>query len=306
MTTKRIIALKTITEFHRSRGLPPPQHPLVSIVNYADVHLPADAIGASWVYDFYSIAIKRNLNAKMHYGQKEYDFDEGVMFFIAPGQVFSVSFDGAESWERSGWILLLHPDFLWNNTLADTINKYEYFGYEVNEALHLSEKEETVMKGIIENIQLEYHTNIDRFSQGIIITQIETMLAYAERFYQRQFITRQVSNYEILTRFEKTLQHYFDTDLQYSIGVPTVKHLATELNLSPNYLSTVLKTLTGNSPQQHIHHFLIEKAKIKLSSTGQSVGEIAYELGFEHPQSFNKLFKSKTSLSPLAFRARFS
>ncbi|KAA8484090.1 AraC family transcriptional regulator [Arcticibacter tournemirensis] len=306
MPGKKIIHLKSITEFHRSRGLEAPQHPLISIVNYADIQLSADTADVNWVCDFYSIAVKRNLNAKLHYGQQEYDFDEGVMFFIAPGQVYGVSFEGAATWERSGWILLLHPDFLWNTSLGTSIKGYEYFGYSANEALHLSEKEEATMKGIIDNIRQEYHNNLDRFSQNIIIAQIETLLFYADRFYQRQFITRKISNHKILSRFEIILNEYFSSCKQINSGLPSVQYIADSLNVSPNYLSGLLKSLTGETTQQHIHNYLIEKAKERLSATTLSVSEIAYELGFEHPQSFSKLFKLKTDVSPLEFRAKFN
>jgi len=305
MTAKPIRRLKTITEFHRTRGLKPPQHPLVSVVDYADVQLSEEDRDASWIYDFYSIAIKRNLNAKFHYGQQEYDFDEGVMYFIAPGQVFSVSFTGAETWERSGWILLVHPDFLWNTPLAKTIRQYEFFDYSVHEALHLSEKEETTMKGLIENIEQEYNNNIDKFSKNIIIAQLETLLSYADRFYQRQFITRTITNHKILSRFEEILDEHFNSTLVVH-GLPSVQLIAESLNVSPNYLSGLLKNLTGQTTQQHIHNYLIERAKQKLSTTSLSVSEIAYELGFEHPQSFSKLFKSKTAVTPLDFRAKFN
>lgn len=306
MARKVIRHLKSITELHRSRHLPPPQHPLISVVDYADMQLPPDANNINWVYDFYSIAIKRNLNAKMHYGQQEYDFDEGVMFFIAPGQVFSVSIDDADNWQRSGWILFLHPDFLWNTPLAGTIRQYEYFGYAVHEALHLSSKEEATMKGLIENIKQEYQSNLDKFSQPIIIAQIETLLTYADRFYQRQFNTRKIANYKVLTRFEAILNEYFDVHKRWEEGLPSAQYIADALHLSPNYLSSLLRNLTGQSTQQHIHNYIIEKAKEKLSTTTLSVSEIAYELGFKHPQSFSKLFKAKTNVSPLAFRQYFN
>lgn len=305
MTGRKINHIKSVTEFHRSRGLKPPQHPLISVVQYAEVELSADAGDVSWVNDFYSIAIKRNLHAKFHYGQQEYDFDEGVMYFIAPGQVFSISLKDAETWERSGWILLLHPDFLWNTPLATTIRQYEYFDYAVHEALHLSEKEETTMKGLIENIEQEYQSNIDKFSQSIIIAQIETLLSYADRFYQRQFITRTITNNKVLSKFELILNDHFSSD-KVNTGLPTVQYIAEALNVSPNYLSGLLRNLTGQTTQQHIHNYIIEKAKEKLSTTDLSVSEIAYELGFEHPQSFSKLFKSKTTVSPLEFRGKFN
>lgn len=207
--------------------------------------------------------------------------------------------------QPSGWILLFHPDFLWNTALATTIKRYEFFDYSVHEALFLSEKEETTINTIIHNIQQEYHSNIDRFSQTIIISQIETLLNYAERFYQRQFITRKISNHQILGRLEKLLTDYFQSEV-VTKGFPAVQDVASMLNVSPNYLSGLLKVLTGQSTQQHIHDKLIEKAKEKLSTTDLTVSEIAYELGFEHPQSFSKLFKTKTKLSPLEFRQSFN
>jgi AraC-like DNA-binding protein len=301
------LRIKSISEFHQMNQLPPPEHPLISVVDYARVaaakqNNPALPI----VADYYSISVKRGLSGKMHYGQQEYDFDEGVMYFLAPKQVLQASPVAGPNARPSGWILLVHPDFLWNTTLAKTIKKYEFFDYSVNEALFLSEKEEMILKNIIENIQQEYHSNTDKFSQNIIISQIETLLNYAERFYQRQFITRKISNHKILTRLENLLTDYFNNDNLVTKGLPTVQYVADILNVSPNYLSGVLKTTTGQSTQQHIHDKLIEKAKEKLSITDLSVSEIAYELGFEHPQSFSKFFKTKTHLSPLEFRQSFN
>jgi AraC-like DNA-binding protein len=251
------------------------------------------------------ISIKRGLSGKMNYGQQEYDFDEGVMFFISPSQVFRIVVDPNPTTTRSGWMLLIHPDFLWNTPLAKSIKQYEYFDYAVNEALFLSEKEESTIFNIIQNIQQEYHSNIDNFSQQIIISQIETLLNYSERFYHRQFITRKISNHKMLNRLEDLLTDYFNNDDLISKGLPTVQFIASTLNVSSKYLSSLLKVLTGQTAQQHIHEKLIEKAKEKLSTTDLSVSEIAYELGFEHSQSFSKLFKSKTNLSPLAFRQSF-
>ncbi|MEQ9437445.1 MAG: helix-turn-helix transcriptional regulator [Cyclobacteriaceae bacterium] len=306
MATKQPYRIKTISEFHQLRGLPQPDHPLISVIDYAAVrHLPENKL-SSWVLDYYSISIKRASNAKMKYGQQEYDFDLGVMFFMAPGQVFSVTIDNNAVPKHSGWILLIHPDFIWNTPLASTIRQYEYFDYAVNEALFLSEKEEATVNNIVQNIQQEYHSNIDKFSQNIIISQIETLLNYAERFYQRQFITRKITNHKILDRLEATLADYFNSDDLTTKGLPTVQFISETLNVSPSYLSGLLKVLTGQSTQQHIHDKLIEKAKERLSTTSLSVSEIAYALGFEHPQSFSKLFKTKTSLSPLEFRQTFN
>ena len=299
------IRIKSITEFHRMRGLPLPEHPLISVVDYAKMDFLNDNASNSIIFDYYSISIKRGVG-KMHYGQQEYDFDEGVMYFMAPNQVLRVEQDQNKIAKRSGWILLIHPDFLWNTPLAKAIKQYEFFDYSVNEALFLSEKEETTVTSIIQNIQQEYHTNIDKFSQSIIISQIETLLNYAERFYQRQFITRKITNHQILDRLEELLAHYFNTDDLITKGLPTVQYIADALHVSPSYLSGLLKVLTGQSTQQHIHDKLIDKAKERLSTTNLSVSEIAYELGFEHSQSFSKLFKTKTELSPLEFRQSFN
>ena len=300
MPNSKPFRIKTITEFHRLRGLPPPEHPLISVIDYS-ILTPAHG---SAIFDYYSISIKRGMG-KMSYGQQEYDFDEGVMFFLAPNQVLRVAPEQNSTTERSGWILLIHPDFLWNTPLAKAMKKYEFFDYSVNEALFLSEKEETFINNIIKNIQQEYQSNIDKFSQNIIISQIETLLNYSERFYQRQFITRKISNHQILDRLEELLSDYFTKDITTK-GLPSVQYVADTLNVSPSYLSNMLKILTGQSTQQHIHDKLIEKAKEKLSTTGLSVSEIAYELGFEHSQSFSKLFKTKTNFSPLGFRASFN
>lgn len=305
---KQPVRIKTISEFHQFRGLPKPEHPLISVIDYGTISHQVDVNELSWILNFYSISIKRTSNSKIKYGQQEYDFDEGMMFFMAPGQVFSVTIDPDKNKreKHTGWILLIHPDFLWNTSLAKNIKNYDFFDYSVNEALFVSEKEEKTIQQIIENIQQEYHSNIDQFSQNIIISQIETLLNYAERFYQRQFITRKISNHKILDSLEELLNDYFNNEDLITKGLPSVHFVAEQLNVSPSYLTGLLKVLTGQSTQQHIHEKLIEKAKEKLSTTQLSVSEIAYELGFEHPQSFSKLFKSKTKVSPLEFRQSFN
>ncbi|MBF4465297.1 AraC family transcriptional regulator [Flavobacterium sp. LC2016-12] len=304
MANHQPLRIKTISEFHQFRDLPKPEHPLVSVYNFEDLKYLNEDEPKSLMLDFYSIALKRNSNAKMKYGQQEYDFNEGVLMFISPGQVFSI--EGNSELQHTGWSLLIHPDFLWNTSLAKKIKQYEYFGYAVHEALHLSEKEENMLIGIIKNIRQEYQSNIDKFSQDVIIAQIELFLTYAERFYNRQFITRKINNHQILERLEKVLEDYFTDDSLVKKGLPTVHYIAENLNVSPNYLSGLLKLHTGQSTQQHIHNKLIEKAKEKLSTTDLSVSEIAFELGFEHQQSFSKLFKTKTNFSPLEFRQSFN
>lgn len=297
--------IKTISEYHRYRGLPAPEHPLVSVIHLDEMQQLTN-IQNNLVFDFYSIALKRNFdsNIKYKYGQQTYDFDEGVMFFIAPNQVFSVQAD--TNYKLSGWMLLIHPDFLLQTSLTKIIKQYEYFSYSANEALHLSNKEETTIIDIIKGIQQECHANIDKFSQPLIINQIELLLNFSDRFYHRQFITRKINNHQILIRLEELLNNYFKNENLIENGLPTVRYVAQSLNLSPNYLSNLLKVLTGQSTQQHIHDKLIDKAKEKLSTTDLSISEIAFELGFEHLQSFSKFFKTKTNMAPIEYRQSFN
>ncbi|MEP4533104.1 MAG: helix-turn-helix transcriptional regulator [Cyclobacteriaceae bacterium] len=298
--------VNSISDYHRLAGLSKPEHPLVSLVDYGRVQYQTDDEEITVIQGNYTIALKRGVQGKMRYGQQSYDFDEGLMSFVGPGQVITVKAHYKPEEKPSGWILLIHPDFLWNTPLARKIKEFEFFGYGINEALFLSEKEETSMINIMKSIQGEYHQNIDQFSQKIIISQIETLLNYAERFYQRQFITRKITNHEVLTKVETYLEAYFEQDNLASLGLPSVQVIADTMNLSANYLSSLLKVLTGQNTQQHIHEKLIEKAKEYLSTTQLQVSEIAYSLGFEHSQSFSRLFKSKVQLSPLEFRQSFN
>ncbi|MGC3943814.1 MAG: helix-turn-helix transcriptional regulator [Chryseolinea sp.] len=306
MATNEPVRIKTISEYHALRGLPPPEHPLISVVDYSKMKgSPVDE-SAGLLFDFYVVSVKRGMEGKMRYGQQSYDFDEGVMAFMAPHQLLKLEKNQRADAKRTGWMLLIHPDFIWKTSLAKTIKQYEFFDYSVNEALFLSEKEEQTMNEIVQKIQQEYRSNIDRFSGQIIISQIEVLLNYAERFYHRQFITRKKSSHQILDRLEKLLNEYFDQEDLISKGLPTVESISESLNVSPVYLRSLLKALTGQNTQQHIHEKLIEKAKEKLSTTDLSVSEIAFQLGFEHSQSFSKLFKTKTNQSPLEFRQSFN
>lgn len=298
--------ISTITEFHRLTGLPQPVHPLISVVNVGAVAPPVMEGYFSRIFDFYSISMKHMEQGRYHYGQQTSDFDEGVLFFMAPGQVFGMEVDKNMLKRPTGWMILVHPDFLWNTSLAKSIKQYEFFDYSVHEGLYLSEKEELLLTAIAQSIEQEYNANIDAYTQNVIIAQLELLLTYAERFYQRQFITRKVANHEILVRMEALLAAYFKSGSLATKGLPSVAYIAENLHLSPSYLSSLLKSLTGQSTQQHLHDKLIELAKEKLSTTTLSVSEIAYELGFEHLQSFSKLFKHKTHLSPLEFRQSFN
>lgn len=306
MTDTKPYRIKTISEYHQRCGLPKPEHPLISVINLEEFSQASATETPNIILDFYAISIKRFPGTKFKYGQQEYDFNEGVMFFIAPGQVFGIAIEPDAAVKRSGWVLAIHPDFLWDTPLAKTIKRYEYFAYTVNEALFLSEKEEATIIGIVQNIQQEYRSNIDKFSQDIMIAQLELLFTYSERFYQRQFITRKIANHQILHRLEELLNDYFNSTDLLEKGLPTVQSIADALSMSPNYLSGLLNLLTGQSTQQHIHDKVIEKAKEQLSTTDLSISEIAYTLGFQHSQSFSKLFKSKTQLSPLEFRRSFN
>ena len=297
--------IPSIADYHRMVNLPSPLHPLVSLVRFEDMKVTGKQVGHSLLYGFYCVALKKDFKAKMKYGQLSYDFDAGVLAFIAPGQTMKIEGRDEQLFQHSGWLLLFHPDFLWNTTLAKKIGSYDYFSYELSEALHLSENEEARLCSIFEHIDAESHSAIDRYTQELIVTQIESLLLYSERFYQRQFITRKKINHSILERFENYLSAYFQKEEQVRQGLPTVQEISAHLNLSPNYLSRLLKTLTGKSTQQFVQDKLIALAKQQLSTTDLRVNEIAYGLGFGHPQSFSKLFKRKTKLSPQAFRESF-
>ena len=297
---------KTIADYHQWLGLPKPQHPLISVIDLQSFKRANREEPVRVTSDLYSISMKKNFNAKMKYGQQPHDFDEGVLFCMAPGQVLSIEFEKGVTHDPSGWMILIHPDFLWNTPLAKTIKQYDYFSYSVHEALFLSDKEESMMTGIANYMEQEYHANIDKFSHSVIIAQLELLLTYADRFYQRQFLTRKMASHQLISRVDDLLTDYFNSGALAEHGLPTVGYLADQVNVSPGYLSELLKVLTGRTTQQLIHDKLIEKAKEQLSTTRLSVSEIAYALGFEHLPSFSKLFKAKTNLSPLAFRQSFN
>lgn len=306
MDSIKPLYIPTIAEFHRLRNLPKPVHPLISLVRFEDMCRSATGCPTSVVHNFYCIALKKNFSQKIKYGQQDLDFDEGLMHFMSPKQVLTIKAAATEEFRHSGWLLLIHPDFLWNTALSSKIKQYDYFSYQVNEALHLSEKEEVLVTELIQTIALEYQSNMDNFSQSVLIAQIELLLIYADRFYQRQFMIRKKAGHSLLNELEILLTSYFNDASLADKGIPTVQFIAGQLHVSANYLSRLLQQLTGRSTKQFIHDKLIDLAKEKLSTTSLSVNEIAYSLGFEHPQSFSKLFRSKTEMSPLAFRISFN
>ena len=297
-------AIKSIRELHELLELPKPKHPLISVIDFEEIKCFDDKKLEAVSYNFYCIAIKKNFKAKMRYGQKHYDFDEGVMTFFAPNQV--VITEIRDDWELQGFWLVIHSDFIQGFSLAREIRQFGFFSYAVNEALHLSEDEELIINRLLKDISVESAASTDSFSQHIIIKQLELLLKYCDRFYHRQFLTRNQGNDNLLLEFEKLMDAYFEKELGGKQGLPGVNYFAEELNISRNYLSDMLRNTTGQSAQQHIQQKIIEKAKELLSFTELNVSEIAYTLGFGYPQSFHKLFKNKTDLSPLEYRYKFN
>ncbi|SDF59857.1 AraC-type DNA-binding protein [Dyadobacter soli] len=300
-----IINKRTLSEIHRDHGLPAPAHPLISLIDWPKHQIPKNNFSGAVVSGFYRITCNFGMSGKSKYGQGYYDYSDGGMTFVAPTQVIGAcAYDVADSW--SMFTLLIHPDFLWNYPLAKKIKQYGFFSYNTNEALHLSEKEQATLVTIFKNIGEELDSRIDEVSQDVIVAQIELLLSYANRFYKRQFITRKIVNSDLLQKMEDILEEYLTGDKTLNDGIPTVHYLAERLNVSPSYLSDMVRSVTGQSALGVIHQKLIEKAKEKLSGTNLSVSEVAYDLGFGHPSSFTKLFKSKTKLSPLDFRKSFN
>lgn len=294
--------IKSVSAFHKLLSLPEPKHPLVSVINLSQTVFIEDDVWKGFVSRYYCVALKREATGKIKYGQQHYDYDKGVLSFTAPNQVQYLDLQTMNC-ESKGYLLIFHEDFLLKHPLANTISSFGFFSYAVNEALHLSEDEENNLIEILNKIDKECQ-HIDRHTQEIILSQIELLLQYSNRFYERQFITRKNSNHQLLVRFERFLNDYFDNESSEK-NLLTVHQIAEAMNLSPNYLSDLLRVHTGQNTQQHIHEKLISKAKEKLSMTELSVSEIAYELGFEHSQSFSTLFKKKTNMSPLEFRQSF-
>jgi AraC family transcriptional regulator, transcriptional activator of pobA len=296
--------MESLADAHRAFNLLKPQHPLVSLINGTHTQIEADSISHYHVLGFYKIAYKPKLGGNLKYGQSYYDFDEGGLLFASPGQIIGSNDNDISV--CSEYTLLIHPDFFLGYPLARNIRQYGFFSYSTRETLHLSEEEKLTIFGIFRMIDTELSSRIDDFSQDVVISQIELLLNYANRFYKRQFITRKAINHDLLQKLEEVLDRYFADEMSLIQGLPTVGYLAEQVNLSPSYLSDMLRSLVGQNAQQYIHEKLIEKAKETLSTTSLTVREVAYALGFEHSQSFSKLFKTKTNLSPLEFRRSFN
>ncbi|RNL51171.1 helix-turn-helix domain-containing protein [Pedobacter jejuensis] len=295
--------IKSISQLMRELELPAPLHPLVGLVDYHNASIEKFPKRQKISLDFYKISFKPTFKGQVKYGQGHYDFEEGGLAFLKPKQIV-FSPEDIENYE--GFALYFHSDFLRNYPLGHTINQYGFFAYDVSEALFLSAKEKEIIANLFATISNELNNNIDSFSQNVLVSQIELLLNYSDRFYNRQFITRKAINHDIITALDKLLDNYFEKENSLKSGLPSVKYIASELKLSQRYLSDMLRSLTGLNTQQYIQNMVIEKAKEKLSTTNLSVSEIAYELGFEHSQSFSKLFKAKTDFSPLEFRKSFN
>lgn len=301
-----LIRYSSIPEIHKAFGMPGPQHPLISL-SYFDPEHPMNPnnIPGYDVLSFYKITFLLEGTGRLKYGQHYYDFDDGGMMFLAPNQLVGTTTTANNSGKKF-FVILLHPDFLQGYPLAQKIKTFSYFSYAVNEALHLSAEEKKTILSVYQILETELKGRIDEFTQEVIIAQLELLLSYVNRFYKRQFITRKPDSTDILQNAESVIDDYFRNDLPLNLGLPTVQYLAGKLNISAGYLSDMLRSLIGKSAKQYIHEKLIEKAKEKLSITNHSVADIAYELGFEHSQSFSKLFKQKTNESPIEFRAKFN
>lgn len=302
-TAHQPILFNSISELHRALGLPKPLHPLISLVDYSNIKSDTAHLERGMLFNFYKISYKKNFSGKIKYGQSDYDFDEGGLSFVSPNQLISGADDEGD---YSGYTLLVHPDFIRTFPLGAKIKDYGFFSYSVAEALFLSEKEKEIITGLFNNISMELESAIDLISQEVVVSQLELLLNYSKRFYNRQFITRKAASSDLLLKAEQLLDSYFHAERPLLNGLPSVKEIAEELNVSSHYLSDMLRSLTGHNTQQHIHNRLIDKAKDLLSTTNLTVAEVAYKLGFEHPQSFNKLFKSKAKVSPLEFRQSFN
>lgn len=300
----KLIRFISISESHKAFGLPAPQHPLISLVHF-NKNNPFNTEMAP-IYDilsFYKITFITRNKGRLKYGRNYYDYNEGSMLFLAPNQLVGSTDYNSETY---CYILLIHPDFLLGYPLARKIKQYAYFSYSWNEALHLSDSEKEIILSVYRIMEQELNSRVDEFSQEVVIAQLELLLSYVNRFYKRQFITRKSVNNDILQKVETVLDHYLNDQDTLQQGLPTVQFLSDQLNISPGYLSDVLRSVIGKSTQHYIREKLTEKAKERLTSTGLTVGEIAYELGFEHPQSFSKMFRAQTGLSPVEFRKNIS
>ena len=297
---KNIIHIKSINQLLEGSGFGKATHPLIAIIDTANVVFGEEMQGLKISSDLYSIALK-DASCGLDYGRKPYDFNEGVLFFSAPKQVFTVTKIQKIN-DVKGWMIYFHPDLIRNTKLASKIDDYTFFNYEVNEALHLSEKEQSVLNNLVNLIDNEIQERIDNHSQQVLVSNIELILSYSFRFYERQFNTRSAQNTDIVSKVESLLKDYYKTHKLIETGQPSIDYLASECHLSANYLSDLLSRETGRSAKEHINDFIIEKAKHLLLSSTDSISGIAYSLGFNYPHYFGRIFKKKTGKTPQEYR----
>ena len=302
---KEIFNIQSITQVHEYMGLEKPRHPLVSIYENSCINAEQVPAEQRFTSELYVISLKGGIAGSFNYGRNSYDFQDGTMVFMSPNQVFSPHQAEVVD-DPSGWTLLFHPDLIRKSELGRNISQYSFFSYEANEALHVSDEEKQTLTVLAEKIKKEYQQNIDKHTQDLIIINLESLLKYCQRYYDRQFYTRTNLNKDYITTFNQFLKSYFESDLLVKKGIPTVKQCGEALHMSGHYLSDLLKSETGKSAKEHIHLYLVDKAKTILLNTNQSISAIAYDLGFEYPQHFSKLFKTKTGLSPSEYRTQLN
>ena len=296
-----ITKIASIAELHEKLGYGNPKHPLISLMDTSELVVPKSAIGSKSASNLYMISIK-DKNCGVEYGRNSFDFNEGLMVFSAPGQVYTKTREVRRG-EIKGWMLYFHPDLIRNTHLGDIIDQYSFFNYDVYEALHLSEEEEQIVNDCIANIKNEYQQRIDNHSQRVIISNLELLLNYSLRFYERQFNTRSNQSKDVVAQFERELKNYYTERKPAEVGLPAIQRFSESAHLSQHYFSDLIKKETGRSPKDHINDYVVEKAKNMLLGTAHSVSEIAYDLGFNYPHYFTRLFKAKTGKTPVEYRS---
>jgi AraC-like DNA-binding protein len=297
----KVFQITSVSQVHEFYGLPSPKHPLITVLPVDEKMVTTDYGDTTFLMDLFQISLKIGIKGNIAYGRNSYDFQDGTMVFTKPNQ--SMKFSAQEDFSNvSGWTVIFHPDLIRKSELGKTIDGYDFFTYAIHEALHISTEEQKVLTELVEKIQQEYNHIIDRHSQELMVSNIKLLLDYCTRYYDRQFYTRTNLNKDLVTKFESLLKAYYQLEKQIDLGVPTVKYCGEELNMSSHYLSDLLKKETGRSAQEHIYNFLIDKAKTRLLASNEPVSQIAYDLGFNYPNHFSKLFKSKTQMTPAAYR----
>ncbi|GAA5032045.1 AraC family transcriptional regulator [Marivirga lumbricoides] len=297
---EEIFKIKSLTQLHEVLGYEKPKHPLISVIEVSKMQIPKELLNMRMSANLYLISMKGS-HCGIQYGRNYYDFEEGVLVFTAPHQVVAATTE-IEDESEAGWMLFFHPDIIKGSSLDENISNFHFFDYESHEALHLSDQEKNTLNNCIDNIKNEYNERIDNHSQKVIVSSLELLLNYCSRFYERQFNTRAIQNKDIVTKIENFLNTYYEKGQLAEFGSPSIKYIADQVNLSPNYLSDLLRKETGRSAKDHVNDFLVNKAKSILLSTNNSVSEVAYTLGFNYPHYFSRLFKTKTGLTPQEYR----